>query len=108
MFQRSFGRIVRIGAVVALTAGLLAVAQPAFALSSAPDRTWGTDGKTYALVQWGNTIFVAGQFKKALGTNGQHVAAQAIAAFDMTTGAYIPTFTASVTNTNTTAKAIDK
>ena len=106
MFQGSLGRIVRLGAVVAITAGLLAVAQPALALSSAPDRTWGTDGKTYALVKWGNTIFVAGQFKKALGTSGQHVPAAAIAAFDMTTGAYIPTFTASVTNTQTTAKAI--
>ncbi len=106
MFEGGFGRIMRLGAVVTITAGLLAVAQPAFALSSAPDRTWGTDGKTYALVKWGNTIFVAGQFKKALGTNGQHVPAAAIAAFDMTTGAYIPTFTASVTNTGTTAKAI--
>jgi hypothetical protein len=106
MSQGSFSRIVRICSVVAITAGLLAVAQPAFALSSAPDRTWGTDGKTYALAKWGNTIFVAGQFKKALGTNGQIVPAAAVAAFDMTTGAYIPSFTASVTNTQTTAKAI--
>ena len=105
MFQGSFGRIVRLGAVVAITAGLLAVAQPALALSSAPDRTWGTDGKTYALVKWGNTIFVAGAFKHAVGTSGQKVAAANIAAFDMTTGAYIPGFTASVTNTLTTAKA---
>jgi hypothetical protein len=96
----------RITVVLALTLGLLAAAEPAFALSAAPDPTWGTNGKTYALAKWGNTIFVAGQFTKAVGPSGQHVGAKAIAAFDMTTGAYIPTFTASVTNTLTTAKAI--
>ena len=80
------------------------MAQPAFALSSAPDRTWGTDGKTYALVKWGNTIFVGGTFKRAVGTNGQQVPSANIAAFDMTTGANIPSFAASVTNTFSTAK----
>jgi len=98
-------RVARIATVLAVVAGLVSVAQPAFALSATPDPTWGTNGKTYALAKWGNTIFVAGAFTKAVGPNGQHVAAAAIAAFDMTTGAYIPTFMASVTNTQTTAKA---
>lgn len=83
---------VRIAMVATLTVGLLAAAQPAFALSSAPDLTWGTNGKTYALAQWGNTLFVGGKFKKAVSPTGQKTTVANLAAFDMTTGSHIPSF----------------
>ena len=89
-------RFVRIAVVMAMTAGLLALAQPAFALSSAPDLTWGTNGKSYALAQWGNTLFVGGKFKKAVSTSGTKVTVANLSAFDKTTGAYIPSFAPTV------------
>lgn len=93
MSHRKFTRLV---ALVVATAGLVAIGQPAYALSSAPDRTWGTNGKTYALAQWGNTVFVGGSFKKAIDPNGAKTVVANLAAFDITTGAYIPTFAPTV------------
>jgi hypothetical protein len=89
-------RFLRIAVVMAVTAGLLALAQPAFALSSAPDRTWGTNGKSYALAQWGNTLFVGGKFKKAVSPSGTKITVANLSAFDMTTGAYISSFTPTI------------
>jgi hypothetical protein len=104
MLDGGIGRIVRFGVVIALTAAFAAVAQPAFALSSSPDSTWGTNGKEYALAQFGNTLFVGGAFTKAVSPSGQKVTASNVAAFNITTGAFIPTFSAAVTNTLTTVK----
>ena len=99
------GRVfVRIAVVATLTVGLLTAAQPAFALSSAPDRTWGTNGKVFALAQSGNTLFVGGRFTRAISPGAQKQPVSNLAAFDMTTGAYIPTFTASVDYTQATDK----
>ncbi len=89
-------RFVRIAVVMAMTAGLLALAQPAFALSSAPDLTWGTNGKSYALAQWGNALFVGGKFKKAVSPSGTKVTVANLSAFDETTGGYIPSFAPTV------------
>jgi hypothetical protein len=93
MSYRKFSRLV---ALVVVTAGLVAIGQPAYALSSAPDRTWGTNGKTYALAQLGNTVFVGGSFKKAINPNGQKTVVANLAAFDITTGAHIPAFAPTV------------
>jgi hypothetical protein len=82
----------RIAMVATLTVGLLADAQPAFALSSGPDLTWGTNGKVFALARWGNTLFVGGKFKKAVSPTGQKTTVANLAAFDMTTGTHIPSF----------------
>jgi len=101
MRSKSFVRSV---AVAASTLVLLSVAQPAFALSSAPDQTWGTNGKTFALARWGNTMFVGGSFKKAVSPTGQKQTVANVAAFDITTGAYISSFAATVANTVATGK----
>ncbi len=93
MFIRKLSRLV---ALIVATTGLVAIAQPAYALSSAPDPTWGTNGKVFALAQSGNTLFVGGKFKKAISPNGQKTTVANLAAFDMTTGAHIPTFVPTV------------
>ena len=83
-------------ALIVAIAAAVAVAQPAYALSSAPDSTWGTNGKVYALAQYGNTLFVGGKFKKAVSPSGQKNTVANLAAFDMTTGVHIPSFAPTV------------
>ena len=100
MFDR---RLVRVAAAFALTAGIVAIAQPAFALSGVPDQTWKTNGKVFALAQSGNTMYVGGKFGQALSPGGQRETVSNIAAFNITTGAYISTFAATVANTGSTA-----
>jgi hypothetical protein len=83
---------------------VIALAQPAYALSITPDHTWGVDKKVFALAKSGNVMFVGGTFKKAVNPNGQTVAVANLIAVNITTGAYISTFTPSVLYTATTAK----
>ncbi len=89
-------RIYRPIALVVAIAAAFAFAQPAYALSSAPDSTWGVNGKVYALAQYGNTLFVGGKFKKAVSPSGQKNTVANLAAFDMTTGLHLPSFDATV------------
>jgi Domain of unknown function (DUF5122) beta-propeller len=99
LLRRTLVLVVVVGTLV-LTAG------PALALTTAPDRTWRVNGKGFALAQSGNTIFVGGTFGKVVSPDGtQKLDAKALAAFDMTTGAWVPTFTPSVTNTIATGAA---
>lgn len=97
--------MVRTAMTLALAGGLTALAvRPALALSSAPDQTWRTNGKVYALARWGNTLFVGGRFTRVVSPDGtQKQKVGNLAAFDMTTGAWIPTFAPTVANTLTTA-----
>ena len=90
--------------IVAASATVAAFAPPAYALSSAPDITWDTNGKVYALAQSGNTVFVGGTFKKAVSPSGQKTSAANLAAFDMTTGAHIPSFAPSIEFTQVAGK----
>lgn len=85
------------GAVLAAMIG--AGAQPALALSTSPDQTgWSVKGKVYSLAYLGNTVFVGGTFKTAMGPAGLKGLVQNIAAFDMTSGAWISSFAATVGN----------
>ena len=98
MFRKSFGRIA-LGAVVAMTAGFSRWRSP---LSLYRARRTGPGARTARHMpsrNGGTRSSSAGQFKKALGPNGQNCSGRDLSPFDMTTGAYIPTFTASVTNT---------
>jgi hypothetical protein len=97
-------RCIRVATIFAITAGLVAVAQPAFALSSAPDHTWGVKGKAYALAQYGDTMFVGGALPKVLDLSGKATSIANIAALSISTGNYLPSFHAQVTNTGSTAK----
>jgi hypothetical protein len=94
----------RFVALAVAMSAVIAVAQPAYALSNTPDHTWGVDKKVFALAKSGNVMFIGGTFKKALSPNGQTVAVANLIAVDSTTGAYISTFTPSVLNTASTAK----
>jgi hypothetical protein len=88
--------LARLGTAVSVVAALLVVPRPAFALSSAPDPTWGVKGKVYALAQSSTTLYVGGSFTFAIGSGGQQFPAANIAAFDLATGQYQPSFTARV------------
>jgi WD40 repeat protein len=93
--------------VVVTTVGLVALsATPALALTETPDLgTSRTTGKVLALAQHGDTIYMGGHFLSVFEPNGKRQDVSNIAAFDRTTGAWIPTWTASVTNTSSTAQA---
>jgi hypothetical protein len=93
--------------VVGLTA-LGVVALPpgsALALTEAPDQTWRTTGKILAVAQLGNTLYMGGHFLKVTSPTGKRYDVGNLAAFDRTTGDWVPSFTASVTNTQTSAAA---
>ncbi len=89
-------QLARLTTLLSVVVGLLVLPRPAFALSSSPDSTWGVKGKVYALAQSGTTLYVGGSFTAAIGPGGQQVPASNIAAFDLATGQYQPTFAASV------------
>lgn len=79
---------------------LVATAQPAAALTNAPDVTWRTDGRVYALARLGDTLFIGGKFNNLRSPDGsQTIPAKNLAALDMSTGAPVAGFDARVTNT---------
>jgi hypothetical protein len=93
--------------VVALAAvGFIALpADPALALTETPEQDWRTTGRILAVAQLGNTLYMGGHFLKVISPTGTRHAVGNLAAFDKTTGNWIPSFTASVTNTKTSAEA---
>ena len=93
-------------ALALVTAGTMVLtAQPAWALTEAPDQTWRTNGRVYALARVGNTLFAGGKFTRVISPDGsQKVKVYNLAAFDMTTGEWIASFAPTVENTLTTAK----
>jgi hypothetical protein len=87
------------GAVLAAMIGA-AAPQQALALSNSPDQTgWTIRGKVYAQAYLGNTMFAGGTFKVIAGPAGIKGDVKNIAAIDMTTGAWISSFGATVENT---------
>jgi hypothetical protein len=89
---------------VAAVAAIVATAIPALALANTPDLTWGVKGKVFALAQYGDTMFAAGTFKRVVSPTGSTVAVSNIAAFSVSTGTYLPRFTATVTSSSGTPK----
>jgi Domain of unknown function (DUF5122) beta-propeller len=68
-------------------------APPARALSSNPDPIKSrVNGKVYAQVHSGNLIYMAGNFTKVVDQNGDRHPAGSIAAFDVSTGDWDPSF----------------
>jgi hypothetical protein len=93
--------------VATAAAGVLLTLLPmpdALALTTAPDRTWRTNGRILALAQLGDTIYLGGRFTKVISPTGQRHDVANLVAFDMPTGAWIPTFAPSVTNSTLTNK----
>jgi trimeric autotransporter adhesin len=66
--------------------------------STAPDSTWQANGKVYAVVKVGNTVYIGGDFTyvskcgATASCPSNTVYAKNVAAFDATTGAAIPSF----------------
>ncbi|MEO8293844.1 MAG: hypothetical protein ABI635_12000, partial [Actinomycetota bacterium] len=84
-----------------LTAILFLAAVPASALSTSADvGPWMANGRVYASVLAGNTLYIGGTFTKvqALANGGDSYAANNLAAIDVTTGVGISSFTPDVTN----------
>src|SRR2546430_17240332 len=68
-------------------------APPAPALSNNPDPiTSRIQGKVYAQVHQGNLIYLAGNFRRVVDQNGDRHPAGSIAAFDVTSGDWDPSF----------------
>jgi hypothetical protein len=97
-------RFIQVVTLFGVVAGTVALGQPALALSTTPDPTWGVQGKVFALARSGKVMFVGGAFNKALDPGGNKVPANNLIAVDITTGSYMPTFTPSVLNTVATGK----
>src|SRR5690242_10615922 len=61
------------------------------ALSNVPDSTWMTNGPIRAIVQYGNIVWIAGQFTELRqnppGQGGSVISVSNLAAIDATTGA---------------------
>jgi hypothetical protein len=97
--MRTPRRMARALVVVAMIASGLAMlpATPAFALSNNPDTTWMTNGSVWATARYGNVLFIGGKFTQVrsvpVGTSGGTViAANNLAAIDMTSGQGIASF----------------
>jgi len=87
--------------LTAVVAGALATLAPqgALAISQTPDNTgWAVSGKVYAYADYGNVVYAGGAFNKVTGPVGDHYAVGNLVAFDATTGAWISTFTPTVTS----------
>ena len=88
-------RIARALVLVLVLSGSTAAigAPPAQALSSTPDPIKSrVQGKVYAQVHLGNLIYLAGHFTKVIDQNGDRHPAGSIAAFDLATGDWDPSF----------------
>jgi hypothetical protein len=67
-------------------------------LSAVADVTDMTNGRIYAMARLGNVLYVGGKFTRILDANGAvRYSVANVAAFDLTTGRGIPTWTPSVT-----------
>jgi len=95
---RSFIGLTVAGGIVAALSG------PAWALSETPDITWETNKILYASVQLGNTLFVGGgnTIVEPIGKPRYGFPVSGLAAFDITTGEGISTWTPEVTSTTGT------
>lgn len=77
-----------VGAMVLLGAGLWAPAQAA-TVSETPTRSWGVNGRVYAVKIVGGTVFVGGTFSAAVSPSGQTVARRNLAAFRLDDGSLL-------------------
>ena len=59
---------------------------------------WGVKGKVYSLTHANNVVYAGGTFKTVLGPGGQKGAVLNLAAFNESTGIWIPTFAPTVEN----------
>jgi len=105
-YNRAHRRGVRAVLVLAaLTAAALLAPTGASALSEQADTgTWGAHGRVLAMVRLGNTMFIGGRFDRVQSPDGKtRIAADNLAAIDLTTGQPVQGFQGGV-GMSTTAK----
>jgi hypothetical protein len=84
---------VLVAAVAAVPAGAVNVAQDRVVSANPADWVpWATNGRVYALVPIGTTMYVGGTFTQAQEPNASTFPRPYLFAFDMTTGAISKTF----------------
>jgi hypothetical protein len=77
-------------------------------LSPTPDQTWMTNGKVYAIIRYGDYIYVGGQFTKARDMPlGKTFRATNLARFDADTGVADPSWTPDVTGADPTITRVN-
>jgi hypothetical protein len=92
----SFASLPQVLFIAAITSLLIgATAPPMFgALPNLPDTSWMTNGNVRAIVQYGNIIWLGGEFselrERAPGQGGQVISVNNLAALDVITGAPVP------------------
>jgi hypothetical protein len=91
--------------VSAIAVALLATEAPALAAlpTGPPALSGGVDGQTYATLVVGNTVYIGGTFTHAQTRAGASVTRTDLAAFDLSTGALISSFSA---NANGSVRAL--
>jgi hypothetical protein len=105
MLRKLGSRFVSIVSLTAM-AFMLLPAVPALALTETPDLGMSrTTGKVLAIAKLGDTMYMGGHFLSVTTPGSGKQDVQNLAAFDSITGQLIPTWTASVTNTNISAQA---
>lgn len=92
----------------ALIIGIVAMVGPAPATATAdadptPVRSWSVDGRVYASVIIGDTVYVGGNFTTATSPQGESVTRIRLAAFDLDTGELVRDFQA---NANGAVRAL--
>jgi hypothetical protein len=87
MRARAFVAVV-VGVAVLLGGGAWAPAQAA-TVSDTPTRSWGVNGRVYAVKIVGGTVYVGGTFSAAVSPSGQQVARRNLAAFRLSDGSLV-------------------
>ncbi len=86
--------VVAVTAALLLATGTVATAATA-AISSAPARTWGTNGRVLAVVPVGDRVYIAGDFTAVTDPSSRSYPASRIAVYVPSTGKFDLSFTAS-------------
>lgn len=85
----------------------LAAAPAEAVYASAPQQVWRVNGRVYATVVVGDTVFVGGRFSSAVSPTGQSVARRNVAAFRISDGSLVTGWRADANGSEVRALASD-
>ncbi|MGL5810631.1 MAG: PKD domain-containing protein [Nocardioides sp.] len=90
--------VTMLGLSVGLSVGGAAPAAAGVIIDRTPDTSWRVDGPVYATKIVGDKVFLGGQFSNAVSPTGTSVSRKNLAAFSLTTGALLTTWSADATS----------
>lgn len=102
--RRTMRLLGALGTALVVSGLSVAPAHAEVTVSSTPDQSWRVNGRVYATVVVGDTVFVGGQFTTATSPGGQTAGRRNIAAFSMDTGALLTSWRA---DAGSTVRALD-